>query len=325
MNDLKSFELLVSVAQTGSFTATARQKGLTTAAVSKIVSRLEREVGVRFFSRTTRQVSLTSQGRIFVEKAALALEQFDHAMGLLHEGKNEPSGSVRVTTNAAFGKDLIVPLLPGFLDRFPKVDLEIRFHDGMLDLVKEGYDLGIQNQPQGEGTYVSRLLCQLPLALVASPAYLKRFGTPVIPQDLVHHQCVNVRLSSGQAARWKFVPLTAPGSAANQAAPGEHLHIPNGRVLVSEQYDAVVNAALAGLGLTVVFAQSVMRYLQTGELQVVLPDFEVEAGSLENNHVYIRYPHREYLPLATRAFIDFLLTHFKQQDSMSSGLYALPG
>jgi DNA-binding transcriptional LysR family regulator len=316
MNDLKGFELLVSVARTGSFTETAKLKGLTAAAVSKIVSRLEREIGVRFFSRTTRQVTLTKQGRIFVEKTTAGLEQFDEAICILRQEMNEPIGQVRITTNAAFGKELILPLLPHFFERHPKVDLEICFNDGVLDLVKEGFDIGIQTQPKGEGSYISRLLCKPPLALIASPAYLKRYGKPSTPEDLEHHQCINVRLRSGQLAQWEFVSRQTKKRRNAQAGSSDtYLLTPRGRLLVSDQYDAIVNSALTGLGITVVYAHSVLRYLRHGELKVLLPDFEVGGESIENNGIYIRYPHRTFLPSATRAFADFLTEHFKMEEN----------
>ena len=277
MQDLKSITVLVRVAQAGSFTAAARQLGMSTPAVSKIVARLERDLDTRLFNRTTRQLSLTNHGRLFLERARAALGEMDRAVEMLREARHEPAGSVRIATNVAVGKEFLLPVLADFMARYPKVALEIKFDDGRIDLVREGFDIGLQNwEAVGERSYVSRLLCELPLILVASPAYLDKRQVPQTPEDLERHEAVSVRQNSGQVAGWEFTA----DSPRRRKAP--YTIYPRARLLVTEQYDAVINAARLGLGVTVVFAHTVLRELQRGELKVLLEKARAALKELES-------------------------------------------
>lgn len=316
MEDLKSLSTLVKVAQTGSFTAAARQLGMTTPAVSKIIARLEKELDTRLFNRTTRQLSLTSQGRVFLEKATHALGELEAAVDRLHEARHEAAGLVRIVSNVAIGKEYVLPLLASFMARHPKVVVEIKFDDGVPDLVREGFDIGIQNLESGEQSYVSRPLGAFPLILVASPGYLARKGIPRSPADLSGHEAVSVRQNSGQAAMWEFRRVDGRSRKPKSGLSDRFLHEPAARLLVAEQYDAVINGALLGMGITVVFAHTVLRYLRDGELKVLLPDFDVRGVGAENNRVYLRYPHREYLPFSVRLLVEFLVDHFRSEENL---------
>ena len=317
MEDLKSLTSLVRVAQTGSFTAAARQLGMTTPAISKIIARLEKELDTRLFNRTTRQLSLTSQGRLFLERATAALAELDQAVDMLREARHEAAGLVRIATNVAIGKEYILPLLADFMGRYPKVTLEIKFDDGAPDLVREGYDIGIQHWEAGEESYISRPLCAFPLILVASPAYLASRGIPVKPEDLAQHEAVSVRQNSGQVATWQFRPDPGNRKKALRLRRSElYVHNPRARLIVAEQYDAVINGALLGMGVTVVFAHTVLRYLHSGELKVLLPDYDVTGSGIENNKVFLRYPHREHLPYSVRVLVDFLVAHFRSEENL---------
>lgn len=312
MEDLKSFAIFVQVAQRGSLTAAAAELGVTTPTVSKAISRLERELDVRLFERSTRRVSLTVEGRLFLEQVAPALERINHGADLLREAQREPAGTVRLWTNAAIGKDHVLPLLPAFLQRYPRLDAELRFDDQAPDLVMEGYDLAIQHSRSGGAGDILRRLAELPLVLVASPAYLARRGTPQHPQDLAAHECVLLRLFSGEPTVW-----TLHRTHAGSGEPPIPV-TPGGRVVVAGQYDAVLTAALAGLGITVVFRHSVLPYLHRGELQLLLPEWRIKGGTQESNEIYLRYPHREYVPYKVRVLIDCLVQHFEQLEVLQA-------
>jgi DNA-binding transcriptional LysR family regulator len=312
MESLKNLATVVCVAQTGSFTAAGRQLGLSTPAVSKIVARLEQELDTRLFNRTTRQLSLTSQGQVFLERAGIALRELEGAVDALHEARSEASGLIRIVSNVAIGKEVILPLLARFMSRYPKVSVEMRFDDGVPDLVREGFDIGIHHLEVGEQSYVSRLLGVLPLALVASPEYLSRRGVPRTPADLAAHDAVSVRQNSGQPAVWEF-----KARAARRGRGAEvYRHEPAARLLVAEQYDAVVNGALLGMGITVVFAHTVLRHLRAGDLRVLLPEYEVRGTGVEGNRIQLRYPHRRHLPFSVRLLVDFLVEHFRDEENL---------
>lgn len=304
MDELKSLSAFVQVARTGSFTAAAAGLGVTTPTVSKLVSELERRVDARLLHRSTRRLSLTSEGRDFFEHAAAALDEIDRGIDRLRESRREPAGTIRVWSTAVIGKDHLLPLLPRFLDANPKVEVELRFDDHVPDLVAGGYDLSVQHTPTADRTQVMRRLCALPLALVASPACLARHGLPQSPGQLALLPCITTRSSAGLLAQWGFRRAGAGGEEESV------LLAPKGRLRLVEQYEGVLQAAVAGLGFTSVFAYSALPYLRAGELRVVLPDWTVQGSGVEGNEVFLRYPQRQQQPLQVRALIEHIVAHF---------------
>ena len=308
MEDLKNLEVFIQTAHCGSFTGAAAQLGIGTPAVSKIISRLERELETRLFTRSTRHLSLTAEGRIFLQKATLALAHMDDAIDALKEARHEASGTVRLWSSLAIGKDHVLPMLADFLQLHPKLAIEVRLDDHAPDLITAGYDLALQHTAAGGENNVMKRLAELPLALVASTSYLAKHGVPRHPEDLAAHQCIATRSAAGHPSEWEF----------RQQRTGRRRETrvvikPAGRVTIVEQYEAVLNAALCGFGLTVLFAHSLPRYLESGELQVVLPDWSVRGNAnTESNIVYLRYAHRSYVPYKIRVLVDYLTIRFQE-------------
>jgi DNA-binding transcriptional LysR family regulator len=315
MEDMKNLTVFVRVARSGSFTAAASELGMSTAAVSKLIARLERRLATRLLTRSTRALALTPEGRLFLEKVEIALDQVTEAMDLLRETRREPAGKLRLWSSVAIGKDHLLPILAEFLSRYPKLEVEVRFDDHLPNLIAAGYDLAIHHTSLLEGTSVMKRVAELPLALVASTEYLARHGAPTSPDDITRHQCVVTRSTASRPTRWEFRRRgTRPGRAGGVVVE------PKGRVVIAEQYDAVLDAALCGLGLTVAFTQSALRYLRSGELKVLLPDWEPYSDTLESNHVYLWYPHRTYVPLNVRVLIDFLTARLRQRAKLTYDL-----
>ena len=315
IEDFKCLELLVRLAQLGSFTKAAEQCGISTATASKIVTRLEDELGAQLFTRSTRAVAVTEAGQLFVEKAAAALDQIDQGIDLLRQKRECPSGTVRVMISSPIGKDYILHLLAEFMNRFPAISLEICFHDGGADLIQENYSIAISDRAAVSGSFVSVPLSNSPVILMASPDYLQRRGVPKIPEDLASHDCINARLfaghlihpARGQLLTWSISPR---GGGKERA----FLFTPSSRVVIVEQLDGVSSAARAGLGIAIGYSQLALEHLRSGVLKVVLPEYQI--GSIEG-HIcgyHIRYSNRKYLPKADRVFIDFLLEHFRTPD-----------
>ena len=307
MEDMKNLAAFAQVARSGSFTAAAMELGVSTPAVSKIVSRLERRLNTRLFTRSTRRLALTAEGRLFLEKVTIALAHMNEALDMLHEAQHEPSGMLRLWTNAAVGKDHVLPMAAEFLERYPKVSLEVRFDDHVPNLIAAGYDVAIHHTALGSGTNVVKRLTNLPLALVASAKYLDRYGAPSSPQELANHQCIVTRSAAVHSTLWGF---RQQGSRKGRTTAV--VIEPKGRVIIAEQYDSVLNAALCGLGITLLFAHSVLRHLKSGELKVLLPDWRPYGGTVESNTMYLWYPHRTYVPYNVRVLIDFLTERFKE-------------
>lgn len=322
---LRAFEQAV---RTGSFTAAAHRLGISRPAVSKSIAQLEMQLGTRLFNRTTRQLHLTAEGRSYFEKISAGLTQLDEATEMLRESRKGPVGLVRAASLTLFGKYYIVPLLPAFFAKYPKVDLEISFDDTTLDLVREGLDVGIVRGSKEDSSVVSRHLYHLQIFLVASPAYLRAYGIPKSPADLKSHQLLNVRLPSGELPLWEFERVNERGSKARRS---ERVVVePRGRVVVASHFDAVNSCALAGLGIAASHFGAVESHLAAGELKVVLPGYRVLGLPKEGTDIYIRYPHRDYLPLKVRVLVDFLIEHFsdreaQRRDFESVARYAVSG
>jgi DNA-binding transcriptional LysR family regulator len=314
MDDMRNLVAFVRVARSGSFTAAAAGLGLTTAAVSKIVSRLERQLATRLFTRSTRRLALTTEGLLFLEKVEAALAQLEEAQALLLEKRKEPAGTLRLWTSVAIGKDHVLPMLAEFLELWPKVSVDIRCDDHVPNLIASGYDVAVHHATLGKGTSVIKRLADLPLVLVASPGYLAKHGVPGSPEDLAHHECIGTHSSAVPAARWEFRRVNGRSSGRSASA----VVLPRGRVTIADQYEAVLDAALCGLGATLVFAHSAIRYLESNQLKVLLPDWKPLAGAaLETNKVQLWYPNRTYVPYNVRVLVDFLTARFRSQQRLA--------
>ncbi len=310
LNDLLAF---VQVLRSGSFTAAASRLGISTTAVSRSVSRLERRLETRLINRTTRSISPTAEGQMFFEHAGAGLDRIDQAVDLLREAREGPSGLIRVSSVTYFGRHLLLPLVPDFLGAQPKVSLELNMNDAMPDLVSEGFDVGIVHGRPAESRYVCRPLYRLPLVLVASDAYLSYHGEPERPEDLADHDCIVVLRLSGERYGWSF----SPAVREHTGRPSErYTHYPKGRLILSKQVDTTVDAALMGLGITVAFVESVLPHLESGRLRVLLPEFRVDDDGHNDDEISIQYPHREYMSAKVRAFVDFLIERFRAYEML---------
>lgn len=222
MRHLQGLTSFLEAASAGSFTAAAARLGLSPAAVSKNVIKLEAELGVRLFNRHTRRIRLTPEGEAFAEQARAALRALDDALAGVREAQAEPSGKVRISVGAAFGRQHVMPALPALLARHPRLEIELTLDNRNIDLVAEGYDIGIRGGVVRDSSLVSRFVCAL--ALVASPDYLARRGMPQTAAELAGHECIGVRFASGGPATWKLrsAPRRARrGLAAAGAAVGQ--------------------------------------------------------------------------------------------------------
>ncbi|MEN3363145.1 MAG: hypothetical protein V7606_419 [Burkholderiales bacterium] len=299
----------VQVADGGSFAAAARTLGVSPAAVSKNVAGLERALGVRLMNRTTRTLKLTSEGAAFLEQARLALNALDVAVDSVAAQRVEPRGQVRISTSAAFGRDQLMPALPGLLARYPALSVEVDFDDRRIDLVQEGYDLAVRGGQIADSALVSRPICRLNMVLVAAPAYLARYGTPRTPQDLKQHRLISRRFLGGRVSPWNF---RAPGG-------GMATFDPESAVLTVSAPEASVQAALLGVGITQVGVHHAWSHLRVGALKVVLGDCH-HPGTYE---MVLQYPHRALLAPRVRATVDYLLAVFVRDGSLHVPLKAL--
>jgi DNA-binding transcriptional LysR family regulator len=287
-----SIELFCLAAEQGSFTGAANAAGVTPAAVSRSVSRLEQRLGVRLFVRTTRQIRLTDAGRLYCEQCRQALGQLIDAEREITGGQNTPSGLLRISMPTPYAHYRVLPLLPAFRARYPDVQVEVHVSNRNVDFADEGYDLAIRGRMPPDSSLVARKLEDAELVLVATPAYLRRAGVPQGLDQLQRHECIQFELpSTGRRIPWTF--HDAAGNTVEIATAGTYC--------CADDVLAIVTLARAGAGLVQTYRFIVEQDLARGELVELLP----QHGGASRPFILL-YPHARHLSLKVRSFVDFL-------------------
>jgi len=206
MDRLQAMTVFTRVAELGSFVRAADALGLSRPMVSAYVADLERSLGVRLFNRTTRRVALTGEGTEYLERCRRILAEITAAESHLRDSKLKPQGKLRVDVPTSFGRYLLMPELPGFLARYPDIELDVRFNDRLVDLIAERVDVTLRVGPVTDPNLVARRVVPTKVMLVASPAYLDQHGRPVVPEDLHHHRLIgHVRDGAVRPPDWEFI------------------------------------------------------------------------------------------------------------------------
>lgn len=274
----------------GSYTAAARSLSVSPSAVSKSVQRLEQQLGLALFTRTTRSLTLTPEGRDLYERALRLLHEAEQIEQVAIAARGEPAGTIKVTAPLPIGVHLIAPALPAFRARHPGVAVDLRLGDQFVDIVGEGIDVAIRVGELADSSLLSRRLAPHRLCAFASPDYLARRGTPLHPDDLPSHDCVNFRYqSSGQPLRWPF----RIGGRVVEIAPPAGITV--------DVSDGVAAAVAAGGGIGISPTYLAATYVRRGELVPVLGEYAVEVSA-----VVALWPVSRRASPNVRAFLDFL-------------------
>ena len=289
---LGSIELFCLTAEQQSFTAAATAAGLTPAAVSRSISRLEARLGVQLFVRTTRRVRLTDGGCTYFGQCRQALGQLIEAEREITGEQHLPSGTVRISLPTSYGHHRILPLLPGFREQYPAVELEVHLSNRNIDFTAEGFDLAVRGRAPPDSGLVARKLEDAQLVVVAAPRYLRRCGTPTSLDMLPQHDCIQFSLpSSGQTIPWLL------------HQHGQDFELPTkGGMRCSDDILGPVTLARAGAGLLQTYRFIVEHDLQQGTLQEVLGEFGGASRPFS-----LLYPSNRHIPQRVRILIDFLL------------------
>lgn len=294
--DLATLRLLIDVAQRGSFAAAARARDLDPSSVSRAVSLAEDELGLRLFQRTTRQMSLTEAGEVYLRQIEPIADALAFARDEALRVNAEPAGTLRLTTSVAFGQVCMTPLLSAFKAAFPALTLELIMTDSNRDLVRERIDLAVRLAPSVEGDLISARLMETRYQVCASPAYLRAAPAVEQPGDLASHDCLLQALPDYRS-RWLF------RDRADQLA---EIAV-NGRLLLSNPL-ALREAAVAGLGPCLLADWLVGPDIEAGRLVDLFPRHRVTATSFDTA-AWLVYPSRAFLPNKVRLAIDFLKAH----------------
>jgi DNA-binding transcriptional LysR family regulator len=291
---LGSIEQFCKAAELGSFTATAEFFGVTPAAVSRSIGRLEQRLGVRLFARTTRSVKVTNEGALFWKECQAALEQIAEAERAITGAQVVPSGLLRISVSAAYGTFRLLPLMPAFTEAYPQIEVELSISDKIIDFVEEGFDIAIRLGIQRDSRLVAYQLEEAALGVFAAPAYLARKGTPRSLDDLAAHDCIQyVSPNTGRPLQWLF-----------RDEQGAEIELPiRSRMRVLNDALGCVAWVNAGGGLYQTYRFAAATALARGDLVEVLQ----ERGG-RTRPFSILYPQNRHLSAKVRAFVDFLRT-----------------
>ncbi len=288
LNDIKVF---CRVVETGSFTAAAKQLGSPNSSVSRRVSRLEKDVGVRLLHRTTRKLSLTDLGEMYYERSMRVLAELEDAENQLAASQRTPRGRVRLLVPVEHGMSMAI--VNEFLREFPEIRVDMLFSSHELNIIQEGFDASIHVGPVTNMSVVAHTLMNSPFQLVASPGYVERVGAPKRIEELSEHECLIFGPSSSNAS-WRLM------RAGNQ-----EVQVPvRGRLAVNHM-QAIRDAALAGLGIALLPKIVCRGDLAQGALVSVLP--QVTAPAIP---ISITYPAGRFLPPSVRAFVEYARNFF---------------
>jgi DNA-binding transcriptional LysR family regulator len=266
--------------------------GVTPAAVSRSISRLEERLGVRLFVRTTRQIRLTDGGKVYFEQCRQALSQLVDAEREVTGQQAAPSGKLRISVPTPYAHYRLLERIAAFRLQYPDVQFEVHVSNRNIDFAEEGYDLAVRGRAPQDSTLIARKLEDAPLVLVASPAYLKRRGKPQSLEALAGHDCIQFVLpSTGRLIPWQFMR----DGAEIEMAGGD-------AIMCAEDFLGMATLALHGGGITQAYRSSVERELASGALVELLP----QHGGC-TRPFYLIYPHARHLSLRVRSFVDFLL------------------
>ncbi|WP_238877673.1 LysR family transcriptional regulator [Achromobacter xylosoxidans] len=288
-----SLEFFVLLARHRNLSTVARQLDLTPPAATKRLAQLEARLGVRLVNRTTRSISLTPEGETYLHYATRILADVREMEEVVSSSGSVPKGLLRINATLGFGRTAIAPIVSEFALHHPQVEVQLDVTDRPIDLVESGVDLGIRFGALPDQRLVARRVLSNRRFLCAAPRYLARHGTPASLRDLADHQCIIHRQNEDAYGVWRF---TRDGRAETVKVHG---------ALSSNDGDIVLNWALDGHGILVRSEWDLAKYLESGRLRVVLPEFILPSADL-----FVYYPSKRDLSARTRAFIDFLMARF---------------
>lgn len=288
MVEIGAIPVFVAVAETGGFAAAARQLGVTKSAVSKRIGSLEAHLGMQLFHRSTRSMSLTEAGEIYLSHAVQALGSAQEAEDAVTAMRGQPAGRLRVSAPMSFGWLHVAPLIKGFLERHPGITLDLTMDDRVADLVEAGFDMAIRAGTLPDSALIARRLAPIHSVLAAAPAYLSQAGTPQHPEDLLQHSCLHYSYSRDPR---EWIHCGTEGDV--RVRTKERLRVNNSEALCTALVDGL------GIGRLPTFVAG--AHLAAGRLVRVLP-----AYSLPEQSLYAVFPERRHMPAKTRVFADFL-------------------
>jgi LysR family transcriptional regulator for bpeEF and oprC len=307
-NKLQAMEVFVQVVDAGSFTRAADTLQMPKATVSTLVQSLETALSVKLLHRTTRLVTVTTDGAAYYERCVRILSDVRDAEESLSRTRLSPSGRLRVDVPTGMASEILIPALPAFFERFPDIVMELGSSDRPVELVEEGVDCAIRGGEVGDDRLIARRVGIVNFLTAASPAYLERYGVPQHPRDLERHRCVNYfSAKTGKIYDWDF------------RRGEERIDIPMRGVIALNDSNAYVHAGLAGLGVIQMTDYLVNQHVAAGTMVHLLPDWTSEPLP-----VHIVYPQNRHLSAKVRVFVEWAAELFANHPYMHLRAVPLP-
>lgn len=298
METLSNLESFVRSAEYGSFSIAARRLALTPAAVSRNVAKLERNLGVQLFQRSTRSLTLTEIGEHFLQSVKGGLDSIQSAIAEVTTKDGQPAGVLKLSAASSFGINYLLPLMPLFVARYPAVVPDWHFDNQQVDLIADGFDAAIGGGIELMPGLVARELAPGHIVAVVSSAYMQNKEWPQSPSDLLKFDGVVMRSVQTRRIRQHVMRNIDGGEMVAELKP---------RIIVDDP-DAVCNGVLIGLGVGLVAMPHALPYLKSGAMIRLLPDWYAEVGA-----VLLYFVSQKLLPAKTRAFVDFITEKFREQ------------
>jgi DNA-binding transcriptional LysR family regulator len=303
MNLLAAIASFIKVVESGSIVGAAKALGVSAAAVSQTINRLETHLGVRLLQRTTRRMALTENGAVYYEKVKRIAADLESAQSSINREDSELQGRLSIASTSAFGRHVLAPLIAGFAVQHPRLLIELSTTDGKINHIQDGIDLSLRIKPQLEDGIVARKIVSLPFIMCAAPAYLQRAGWPQSPDDLQNHACLAFRYPlDGRFLRWSFI------------RDGQRYDADINATAISDDIDALTQMAIHGAGITRLAEFVAAPYLQNGQL---LPLFaqrdDATHAVVEPMEIFACVQERAAMTAKVRAFIEYLTEHLKQR------------
>lgn len=287
MDKFQALKIFSTVAESGGFAVAGKRLGISPSAVTKAISRLETDLDVHLFRRSTRHVALTGPGRLLLEHCGNVFEAISDAEAAVKKMRDSSGGNVRVVMPYSFGRVTFAPELPRFQSRYPNITLDLYFNDDPTNLIAEGFDLAVLSRQLDDSPNIRRVLIRVPLVTAASPIYLATHGTPKTLNDLANHNCIIGKFGH----RWQF--RNDAGEPTSVAVNGA-ITIHNG--------DVLREAAAAGLGVAQSTWWLFRRDFERGTLVRLFEDNEVDGVPIS-----VLYPNKKHMPREVEAVLEFLL------------------
>jgi len=290
VDELKRIGVFTKVVQAKSFSEAARQLGVAKSAVSKQIKLLEEQIDVRLFNRSTRKLSLTEAGKIYYRHCEHIVLRAEFALDELRNYQNQPTGTLRVSAPVPFGRTILIPVIKQLRELYPKLNVDLQLDDKIINVVEQGIDLTLRVGSLQDSNLIAKKLCDTPAVLIASPQYLANYGVPTSPSALVSHQWLALSVQATPYSKTFMHNIT-----------GEKVSVSLQGNLSINSVEAIIVAALNGLGVAMLAKVTIEELLSSGQLVSLLPDYQAAPVP-----IYAVYPHREFLPAKVEVFLKLL-------------------